>query len=87
MRRHITIGAVAIGLALAGCGGGDDEASTTPAPRESAPTPGSAGALPPAFVQCMAEQGFDVSSPDDVHAAPTDVLQACFGSLHEGGAP
>jgi hypothetical protein len=90
MKRLATIGALAIGLVLAGCGGGDEEATTTPAPTEtpgeSAPPTGSPGALPPEFVQCMADRGFDVSSPDDIHEAPPQVLQACFGSLHEGGA-
>jgi hypothetical protein len=90
MRRLVTIGAMAIGLVLAGCGGGDDEATTTPAPAEtpgeSTAPPGSSGALPPEFVECMADQGFEVSSPDDIHEAPPQVLQTCFGSLHEGGA-
>jgi hypothetical protein len=92
MRRLVTIGAVVGGLVLSGCGGGDDEeATTSPAPSEtpaeSAPPSGSPGALPPAFVACMADQGYEVSSPDDIHAAPTQVLQACFGSLHEDEAP
>jgi hypothetical protein len=95
MKRYVTCGAVAIGLLVSGCGGGDGKATTSPAPRdpvetpgESAPPPSAPGALPPEFVECMADRGFDVSSPDDVHSAPTRVLQLCFGSLHEAdGAP
>ena len=90
MKRHITIAAVTIGLGVSGCGGGDDEKATaSPVPREtpgaSAPPPGEAGGLPPEFLDCMADQAFDVSSADDIHTAPPRVLQECFGSLHEGG--
>jgi hypothetical protein len=35
----------------------------------------------------MADRGFEVESSADIHSAPPDVLQACFGSLHSGGAP
>jgi hypothetical protein len=90
MKRQIAIAAVTIGLGVSGCGGGDDdEATATPVPRETpgagTPQPGGAGALPPEFLECMADEGFDVSSADDVHAAPQQVLQECFGSLHGGG--
>lgn len=91
MKRHITIGAVMIGLVLSSCGGDDEKAIATPAPRdtvetpsESAPPPSAAGALPLEFLECMADQGFDISS-SDIHSAPPQVLQACFGSLHQGG--
>jgi hypothetical protein len=92
MKCYLSIGAVVIALGLSSCGGDDDKATTTPAPpdavetpNESAPPPSGAAALPPEFVECMADQGFDVSSADDIHSAPTQMLQACFGSLHEGG--
>jgi hypothetical protein len=90
MKRLITIGAVVIGLALSGCGGDSEKATTSPAPNDpvetpsDSPPPADPGALPPEFMECMADQGFEVSSPDDIHSAPTEILQACFGSLHGG---
>jgi hypothetical protein len=82
---------VAIVLAGIAVAGGDDEATTNRAPRdrldaptEPTPTPGDPSSLPPEFVQCMADQGFDITSPDDIHAAPPQVLQTCFGALHQG---
>jgi hypothetical protein len=92
MKRPVTIGAVVLGLALSSCGGGDENATTSPAPRDAVETPSDTPppasarrTLPPEFIDCMAEQGFEVSSPDDIHSAPTQILQACFGSLHQGG--
>ena len=92
MKRLVTIGAVAIGLVLSSCGaGGDDEdATTTPAPPVEAPSgratpPNDPGALPPKFVQCMSKQGYEVNASADIHSAPQQLLQACFGSLHQGG--
>jgi hypothetical protein len=93
VKRIVTIGAVAIALVLSSCSGDDEDATTSPAPPADAPSrsatpPGGPGALPPEFVDCMAAQGFDVKSPDDIHAAPPQVLQAWFGSLHQdGGTP
>jgi hypothetical protein len=73
-------------VALAACGGGDDEAATpSPAPTSESAAPPNASGLPPEFVQCMTDQGFDIQSPDDIHTAPQQVLQSCFGSLHQGG--
>jgi hypothetical protein len=70
------------GIALAG-GGGDEETTTSTAPSEpsagAAPSP---GALPPEFVECMADRGFDIESSADIHSAPPQVLQECFGSSH-----
>jgi hypothetical protein len=84
MKRHVTIAAVAMGVAFSSCGGDDEKATTTPAPRDAVETPASTPrALPPEFVECMAEQGFEVSSPDDIHSAPPQILQTCFGSLHQ----
>jgi hypothetical protein len=85
MTRHVTIAAVAMGVAFSSCGGDDKKATTTPAPRDAVETPSAPGALPPEFIECMAKQGFEVSSADDIHSAPTQILQACFGSLHQGG--
>jgi hypothetical protein len=77
------------GLALAGSGDNaiDDGAPRDPVetPTETATPPSGAGGLPPQFVQCMADQGYAIESPDDIHTAPQQVLQACFGSLHGGG--
>ena len=89
MKRPVTIGVAVIGLALSSCGGDDKKAVTSPAPRDAVETPeppaSAPGALPPEFVECMAEQGFEVTSSDDIHSAPMRVLQMCFGSLHDGG--
>jgi hypothetical protein len=86
----VLVGIVLGGFALAGSG--DDDTAAKPAPRdaveapaETATPPSGAGELPPQFVQCMADQGYAIESPDDIHAAPPQVLQACFGSLHGGG--
>jgi hypothetical protein len=86
VRRVRTLIALAVVLlmlafALAACGGSDDTSTTTTtagAPNGDAAPPSSLGALPPGFVQCMADKGFGVDSPDDIHSAPPEVLQACF---------
>jgi len=88
MKRLVTIGAVVVGLALSGCTGDDEEkATTSPPPPVEAPSggatpPSDPGALPPEFVKCMADQGYEVKSSADIHTAPQQVLQTCFGSLH-----
>jgi hypothetical protein len=91
MKRRLTLGAVGIVLALSGC---SDDDETSPAPRDGTETPDQGATppnavdqLPPQFVKCMANRGFEVESSADIHSAPPDVLQACFGSLHSGGAP
>ena len=84
---------VAIVLAGIAVAGGGDETTTNPAPRDgvqapaetTTPSPGDPSSLPPAFVKCMADQGFAVESTEDIHAAPPQVLQSCFGTLHQGG--
>jgi hypothetical protein len=87
-RTLAALGLALVALALAACGGGDDdEETTTTSPPASAAPSGSAappglGALPPGFVECMAEQGYEVESSADIHSAPPEVLQACFGSAH-----
>jgi hypothetical protein len=84
--------AVTAALLLAACGGGDEGAATTtiaPAPLSpfgsGAPPPGTASQLPPAFTKCMADQGYPVRGSADIHSAPPQVLQLCFGALHQGG--
>jgi hypothetical protein len=57
-------------------------ASNESTTRRASP-PSEPGSLPPEFVDCMAEQGFDIDSLDDMHSAPPQVLQACIGSLHQ----
>ena len=85
MSRRVATALVLIGIAVAGCGG-DDNATAEPPAETATPssTPNAAG-LPPEFVACMAEQGYPIESADDLHSAPQEVLQICFGSLHEGG--
>jgi hypothetical protein len=96
VRRARAIAALALALvalapAFAACSGNaDQEATTNPAPAEApsdgATPPNSPGALPPEFIKCMAEQGVDVDpSGADLHSAPPQVLQDCFGALHGGG--
>ncbi len=89
MRRRLAIVATVLALGLAACGGDDDKASTAPAPSDTieapsggAPPPAAPGGLPPEFVQCMTDKGFDVEGGADIHTAPQEVLQECFGSLH-----
>ena len=82
MRRRVVAAVLMIGLAAAGCGGGEDSPSAEPAAPSTAPN---VSGLPPEFVACMADRGYAIESADDVHSAPQAVLQECFGSLHEGG--
>jgi hypothetical protein len=83
----VTLVAIVVGgIALAGSG---DEESTTTSPPAEAPS-GSAipsqGALPPGITECLADQGFDLESPDDLHSAvPQKVIDECFNALHQGG--
>jgi hypothetical protein len=85
-RALIATAPVALALMLAACGGGSNPppSNGAEAPGEGA-TPSSPGALPPEFLECMADQGFEVSSADDIHSAPPQVVQECFGALHQGG--
>jgi hypothetical protein len=73
------------GMALVG--GDGENTSTNPASNESAtdnaPPPSAPGGLPPQFVECMAQQGYDIDSLDEMHSAPPQALQACVGSLHK----
>jgi hypothetical protein len=82
---------VALALMLAACGGDDDDEGTTTSPAPSsefAPpnaAPPSASALPPGLLQCFADKGFEIQSPTEIHSAPPQVVQECFGLLHQGG--
>lgn len=86
-----TTALVTLVLTVAACSDDDEDVTPSPAPREGAETPRSTtppnglGALPAEFVQCMADQGFKIESPAQIHSAPPQLLQACFGALHEGG--
>jgi hypothetical protein len=89
MKRLITIGVMVMGLAFASCSSDDDVPKPTleppagvEAPKEGATPPGDPRQLPPEFIRCMAEQGYEVKSSEDIHSAPPQVLQACFGSIH-----
>jgi hypothetical protein len=93
VRRPRTVIAVALALiaivagAIVLAGGDGDDTSRNSASDEStterASPPTAPSALPPEFVECMAEQGFDIDSVDEMHSAPPQALQACIGSLHQ----
>jgi hypothetical protein len=68
-------------LTLAGCSAGDDDDAPS-----GATTPPNAGALPPELLECFADEGFDIDSPNEIHQAPQQVVEKCFNALHEGGA-
>ena len=77
--------AVIVGVAVAG--GGGEETTTSPPPAAAPPQP-AGSQLPPAFFECLADQGIEVDpSSADLHSLPPQALQACFESLHGGGAP
>ena len=95
MSRTTMLGAGALSLVLLivvvlllSSGGEEDPAPAASSPAPSAepeapssdpPPSGDLGALPPGFVECMAEQGYEITSPSDIHSAPPQVLQSCFG--------
>jgi hypothetical protein len=84
MKSQATVLVLVIGLALSACGGDDNP---PPAGTAETPSPSSAtDGLPPQFIECMARAGYEIESADDIHSAPQQVLQTCFGSLHQGGA-
>jgi hypothetical protein len=83
------IALIVLVVAVLVLGADDDGTSSTPlpsgdveAPSGSPPSAGDLGALPPGFVGCMAQQGYEIQSSADIHSAPPDVLQACFGAAH-----
>ena len=87
-RAAIALPLTLLALVLAACGRDDEETTTTsPAPSVEAPSGGAAqpsdlGALPPGFVECMADEGYEIESSAEIHSAPPEVLQACFGAGH-----
>ena len=85
----IALALVALALLLGGCWGGDDEETTnSPAPArapDTDPAPRSPSGLPPQLVECFADRGFDLKSPTEIHSAPPQVVEECFGALHQGG--
>jgi hypothetical protein len=89
MKRVLALGAVAVALMLSGCSDDDQDTPTDSAPPDKVETPdggatppATPGQLPPEFIKCMADEGFEVKSSADIHSAPQQVLQACFGSIH-----
>ena len=97
MTRLKTLAAAGLALVLIAVGvlvstGGEDDSDSGgsgPARSEEFETPGSGsspsddlGALPPGFVECMSEQGYEIASAADMHSAPPAVLQTCFGASH-----
>lgn len=86
----VPLALVALALVLAACGGDGEEPATSPAPSEApseGTAPSSPGALPPGIEECLAERGVELESPADLHSAPPQAVEACFESLHSGGAP
>jgi hypothetical protein len=89
----LALALVAVALMLAACGGDGEaegeDATATPAASEApseSPSPSNApGSLPPEFLTCVADRGYEIQSPNEIHSIPPEVLQACFGSLHGGG--
>ena len=82
----LSLALVALALLLAACGGGDEEAPTTTSPASSAGSAApSVGALPPGFVECMADQGVDLEAAPDLNAAVhSPEGDRCFNTLHGG---
>jgi hypothetical protein len=76
-----------VALGIAGCGDGAD------APRDRVEAPGATTSdttsapesLPPQFVKCMADRGYEIKSSADIHSAPPKIVQACFEAAHQGG--
>jgi hypothetical protein len=89
----LALSLVALALMLSTCGGSDDDddPQATPPPSEApsggggSAAPPRSGQLPPEFRKCMAARGYEIESPTDIHSAPPEVLQTCFGALHQGG--
>jgi hypothetical protein len=91
----VALALVALALLLSSCLGGDDEENDGTAPASEAPlgdgrdstTPPSPSGLPPVLLECFADKGYEIASPTEIHSAPPQVVQECFGALHQGGAP
>jgi hypothetical protein len=85
----VALALLALTLPLGGClGGNDEEATKSPAPAEAPSTdaaPPSPSGLPPELLECFADKGYEIASPTEIHSAPPQVVQECFGTLHQGG--
>jgi hypothetical protein len=89
----LALALTALTLLLAACAGGDDEENQANPPASEAPlgdgggstTPQSPGALPPELLECFADKGYEIDSPTRIHSAPPQVVEECFGALHQGG--
>jgi hypothetical protein len=85
----VILASVVLSLTVVACGGSDDEDTTTstPAPAVEGPSgaapPSAPTGFPPAFVQCMADKGVDVSSRDAIHADQR-AFSDCLPYLHGG---
>jgi hypothetical protein len=92
-RRAVALALTALAMLVGGCFGGDDEENDATAPASEAPlgdgggstTPLSPSALPPELLECFADKGYEIASPTEIHSAPPQVVQECFGALHQGG--
>lgn len=93
-RALIAFALIAAALVLGGCGGDDEDATTSPSPAAApnggaTPPNGSAtpnlSNLPPAFLECLVDQGVDIESEADVSAAlHSPGGNQCFEALHGG---
>jgi hypothetical protein len=85
MKTLLSTGAAVIALGLSSCGGSGGEKSTT---TTTPAAPPSAATFPPKFLACMADQGVEISRPDDIHGpGAQQAFQACLPFLHGEGAP
>jgi hypothetical protein len=86
----LALALLALVLTLGSCGG-DQGKTTSPSPspaRSNGTPPLSLNAFPPAFVECLRDQGIDVEALDS-EAALSDAIHspqggACFEALHGG---
>jgi len=89
LKKLVSLLLALVALGIAGCGGGDgDEAPRDRVEARGATTPDTTSApdsLPPEFVKCMADRGYEIKSSADIHSAPPKIVQACFEAVHQGG--
>ena len=89
LKKLVSLLLALVALGIAGCGGGDgDEAPRDRVEAPGATTPDTTSApdsLPPEFVKCMADRGYEIKSSADIHSAPPKIVQACFEAVHQGG--
>jgi hypothetical protein len=101
MRSALATGAAVVGLALSGCGGNDEEATTSAAPPDAVEAPSQSAtpprephlppfALPRKFRTCMGNEGIDIPTSGDLPPGldPAEfnrAMQTCAEFLHAGG--